>query len=222
MKRIILSSIIVVLAICSIFFLKYTKNNKDIKKYELFTPVCGNMQVDIIGEGIVVPRDLDNYEYNYLDFQMEVDETDIPKIAENMEAIITLNAFEGSKLKGHIKDIAMEGDVTNDISTFKVILSIDEEIEKLRAGMTGYACITTEKRENVLYVPIEAIYSEENDKYIIIQSGDIYEKVQVETGISNEDYIEIKSGLTEENNVQLQIAVDDDYVNKFIPKIFRS
>ena len=62
MKRIILSSIIVVLAICSIFFLKYNNNNKDIKKYELFTPVCGNMQVDIIGEGIVVPRDLDNYE----------------------------------------------------------------------------------------------------------------------------------------------------------------
>lgn len=222
MKKIILSIIIVILAICSVYVFNYNKKKENIKRYELFTPVYGSLQVDIIGNGIVIPRDLDSDGYDNLEFQIEVDETDIPKIDENMEAMIILNAFEERKFNGHIKEIAMEGDVTNDISTFKVIISIDENIEKLRAGMTGYAYITADKRENVLYVPIEAIYNEENNKYVIIQQGDIYEKVQVETGINNEDYIEIKSGLTEENNVQLPIEIEDDYVNRFIPKMFRS
>lgn len=222
-KRII--SVIVlgltILILCSMYIIGQSKKENNQDKYEMVSPIIGELEVNVVGSGVVIPKDLDNEEYSDLEFQIEIDEVDVPKIDENMQALITLNAFEERNFMGTVKDIAMEGDVMNDISTFKVILSIDEEIEKLRAGMTGYASICAEKKENVMYVPIEGVYKDIEGKYVLIRSGDKYEKVIVETGINNEDYIEITSGLTEENDIQLPIEKDTNYINKFVPKIFR-
>lgn len=212
---------LIILILCSMYIMNQDKKDNNQNKYEMVSPIIGELEVNVVGSGVVIPRDIDNEDYSDLEFQIEVDEVDVPKIDGNMQAVIILNAFEERNFEGTVKEIAMEGDVMNDISTFKVILSIDEEIEKLRAGMTGYASILAEKKENVMYVPIEGVYNDGKDKYVIIQSGDKYEKVIVETGINNEDYIEIKSGLTEENDIQLPIERDTNYINKFVPKIFR-
>ena len=217
----IVLTIFILVAVSAAIFSLYDKND-DITEFEIFTPIIGDITLEVIGNGFMTFNEFEDIGEEDLQFQMEVNEMDVPKIEENMDVIVSLNAFENKKYKGIVSEISDEGDVENDIATFKVLIDMVEKEEKSRAGMTGYASIILDKSENVICVPIEGIYNDGSDKYVLVQSGDNTEKVYVETGIYNDEYVEIKSGLTEENKIQIPLEEDSDYVNKFVPKVFKS
>ena len=61
------------------------------------------------------------------------------------------------------------------------------------------------KAENIVAVPIEAVQTANNQSYVVVVNSDgTTENVNVETGISNEAYTEIKSGLTGNETVQMK------------------
>lgn len=75
--------------------------------------------------------------------------------------------------------------------------------------MSAEASILTARKENTLYVPLDAIYTANNQKYVIVstastdnQSSGTKQKT-VETGLANEDYVEVTKGITEGDIVQL-------------------
>ena len=62
--------------------------------------------------------------------------------------------------------------------------------------MSANCAVILEKAENVIVVPKEAIQTSNNTKYVVVVNEDgSTENVTVETGISNDAYTEIKSGL---------------------------
>ena len=69
--------------------------------------------------------------------------------------------------------------------------------------MSGSVSITVEKAENVIAVPIEAIQTENDTKYVVVVSGNETTNVTVETGISNAAYVEVKSGLDGSETVRM-------------------
>ena len=77
--------------------------------------------------------------------------------------------------------------------------------------MSTEASITIENKENALYVPVEAVYKSGDEKYVLVpatsdDSTQSTKKVTVETGISNDTYVEITSGLAEGDTVQIPIV----------------
>ena len=77
------------------------------------------------------------------------------------------------------------------------------------SGMTGTAEISLEKAENVIGIPVDAVHVTNNENYVTVQSGDETSEVAVETGISNDSYIEIKSGLSAGDVVVVPVSSDD-------------
>ena len=58
--------------------------------------------------------------------------------------------------------------------------------------------------ENVVAVPLEAVQTSDDGKYVIVVNDDgSTSEVSVETGISNDAYIQIKSGISEGTTVQM-------------------
>lgn len=74
----------------------------------------------------------------------------------------------------------------------------------LKIGMSASCEIIIEKAENVVAVPLEAVQTSYGGKYVIVVNDDgSTSEVSVETGISNDAYIQIKSGISEGTTVQM-------------------
>jgi HlyD family secretion protein len=99
-----------------------------------------------------------------LEAEVEVDETDIPFVALGQEAKVTIDAVEDRTFRGHVTEIGNSPIQTNaqqggqrQATTFKVVITLDEQVPNVRPGFTCTAEITTSKKQNVTSVPIQAL-----------------------------------------------------------------
>jgi HlyD family secretion protein len=157
---------------------------------------------DSVTSGEVVAHVTD---YSGLQTAVQIDELDISKIQKGQTVNLKVSAFPDEKYTGKVTDIAREGTSSNGISTFTVTITIDK-IANLKVGMSVEASILTESKQNVIYVPLDAVHSSNGKKYVyVVSSNDTSNttKKTVETGIANEDYVEITEGLSAGDTVQL-------------------
>lgn len=142
---------------------------------------------------------------NYKDLQttVKIDELDISKIKKGQTAEVTANAFPDTTFAGKVTDIAEEGDVSNGVSTFNVTVHLTSP-KNFKVGMTTEAKILTASKDNVLYVPVEAVHTNGKQKFVMVKSSDgQITSQEVKTGINNDSYVEITSGLQEGQQVRL-------------------
>jgi HlyD family secretion protein len=110
-----------------------------------------------------------------LEAEVEVDETEIPSVSLGQLAKVTIDAIPDRTFKGHVTEVGNSPIQTTtnqnqgqrQATTFKVVITIDEEVPDVRPGFTCTAEITTATRKNVVSVPIQALTVREmlyNDK----------------------------------------------------------
>ena len=109
-----------------------------------------------------------------IEAEVEVDETEIPAVALNQEAKVTIDAVPDRTFTGHVTEIGNSPVQTTtqntgqrQATTFKVVITLDEPVPDIRPGFTCTAEITTAKRKDVVSVPIQALTVREmlyNDK----------------------------------------------------------
>ncbi|HEV8393485.1 MAG TPA: efflux RND transporter periplasmic adaptor subunit [Vicinamibacterales bacterium] len=99
-----------------------------------------------------------------LEAEIEVDETDIPNVSLGQVAKVKIDAVPDREFKGHVTEIANSPIQTSTNSTgqrqattFKVVVTIDEQVPDVRPGFTCTAEITTATRKGVVSVPIQAL-----------------------------------------------------------------
>jgi HlyD family secretion protein len=102
--------------------------------------------------------------------EVKVDETDIVNVKLGQPVDVTIDAFPGRILKGHVTEVGDQallrttGVATSQSTTgteeakdFKVVVTIDNAPSDLRPGLSCNAKITTANKPNVLTVPIQAL-----------------------------------------------------------------
>jgi HlyD family secretion protein len=100
-----------------------------------------------------------------LEAEVEVDETDIPTVQLGQAATVSIDAVPDRKFKGHVTEIGNSPIQTGtgaqagqrQATTFRVVITIDEEVPDVRPGFTCTAEITTATRKNSVSVPIQAL-----------------------------------------------------------------
>jgi HlyD family secretion protein len=99
-----------------------------------------------------------------LEAEVEVDETDIPLVAIGQEAKVTVDAVEDRTFRGRVTEIGNSPIQTNaqqggqrQATTFRVVVTLDEEVPNVRPGFTCTVEITTSKKKSVTSVPIQAL-----------------------------------------------------------------
>jgi HlyD family secretion protein len=133
--------------------------------------------------------------------EVSVDEIDIEKVEEGQPVEITLDALPDTILEGVISEIAPTA-VTSGVGvvTYLVTINIDAGDVALKPGMTANATIITDLLDNVLVVPNWAIRLDRETGQALVNrltvTGDI-EEVPVVTGLRNEQFSEVISGLNE-------------------------
>ena len=97
-----------------------------------------------------------------IEAEVEVDETDIPSIELGQLAIVTIDALPDDEFTGVVTEIgnspiqAGGRGAGTQATTFKVVVTLDDEIPAVRPGFTCTADITTAFRTASLSIPIQA------------------------------------------------------------------
>ncbi|MFJ8258835.1 efflux RND transporter periplasmic adaptor subunit [Peribacillus asahii] len=178
-------------------------------------PFAGTVTtIDVEAGDRVASQDVVAHVTNYKKLQtvISVDELDVSSVKKGQQVELTASAFEDEKYTGKVKTVAKEGTYENGVSSFDVTISIDKPGD-LRVGMSTEAKVLTKSAEDTLYVPIEAVQLDGEERYVNLATSDSEDasttKQVVETGMNNEKYIEITSGLKEGDIVSLPITISN-------------
>lgn len=132
-----------------------------------------------------------------LQAEINLDETDVARIALDTPVSITVDAFPGAELSGEVIEIASSADVQSGVVLYPVTVRVNPSDLPLRSGMTVNVTITIEKHENTLIVPFRAIETEGGQAYVTRITAAGSQRVSVTLGLVTDTQIEILSGVFE-------------------------
>ena len=204
--------------------LSMSDTQKQMENYTITSPISGTVIQKNVKAGDTVGTDTTAsetlctiYDLSYLEMTLNVDELEILSIKEGQTVTITADAISDRTFTGVVTSVSAAGTTTGGTTTYPVTIRIDDTGDLL-PGMNATAEIVTESADNVLSVPNAAIT---RGNYVLVTKDspsaanaddsmtapDGYVYVKVETGVSDDDYIAITSGLTAEDTV----AYDSSY-----------
>jgi HlyD family secretion protein len=128
-----------------------------------------------------------------------VDEIDVGKLNEGMEAEIEVGAIPDSKINGVVKKISPKAHKEEGATMFEIEIEIEQTGEHfLRAGYSANANIIITKAEDILVIPERLVTVEDSVSTVQVQDSlGIVASREVETGLSDGINIEILAGLDE-------------------------
>ena len=140
--------------------------------------------------------------------ETSVSEADIGKVKEGQEVEYTLDGYPDSIFKGTVTQVRLSPVTESNVVTYTVVIEVDNQEGKLLPGMTANVSIITSKKEDVLTVPNVALkftLADNKKKYeqkgIWINKKGKPTRINVETGVSDDTYIEIISDELKEGDI---------------------
>ena len=162
------------------------------------------------------------YDLSYLEMVINVDELQIGALSVGQKVQITADAVADKTYVGTVTRVSMKGSSSGGTTTYPITIRIDNT-DGLRPGMNANAEIVVAEASNALVVPNAAVI---RGGYVLVSkkspsaanavedmdAPEGYVYVKVETGVSDDSYTEIKSGLQEDDTVAYDTSsVSDDY-----------
>ncbi|MEZ4702370.1 MAG: efflux RND transporter periplasmic adaptor subunit [Rhodothermales bacterium] len=153
---------------------------------------------------------------NDLIFRGTVDEIDVGRLKEGMNALIKVGALPNAEVKGLLARIWLKAEKEDNSTVFPVELEIASATEQalkspegnpvnvvLRAGYSANAEIIIEQRENVLLIPERVIeFSGDTARVNILLADNSLEERIIQTGLSDAIQIEVLSGVEEGQKIR--------------------
>lgn len=141
---------------------------------------------------------------NTMTLTVAVDEADISSVKTGMLAEITVNALPDEVFEGEITRVAKTGSGNGGSSKFDVEITLDRQGEML-SGMSASAVISLYEKMDVLTLPAAAL-TEDGGKTVVYtaldkKTGEPINPVEVTTGLSDGETVEILSGLQSGDSV---------------------
>ena len=151
------------------------------------------------------------YDLSYLEMNINVDELQISSISVGQQVQITADAVPDKTYVGTVTRVSMKGTSNGGTTTYPVSIRIDDT-DGLRPGMNANAEIVVAEAKNALVVPNAAVV---RGSYVLVTKdspsaanadttmeapeGFVY--VPVKTGVSDDDYTQIVSGIQEGDTI---------------------
>ena len=137
-------------------------------------------------------------------FEGQVDESEVGKIGEGMDLILSVGAIEDEKFDAKLEFISPKGESTDGAIKFDIKAAIVlKENVFLRAGFSATADIVLQKKESVLAIRESNLIFEEEEVFVEIETADQqFEKREIKVGLSDGINIEVESGLKEQDKIK--------------------
>lgn len=193
--------------------LSMENTQKQLENYTITSPISGTI-IDKeykAGDTVESGKTLCTiYDLSYLEMTLSIDELDISTVEVGQAVQITADAVEGKTFTGTVTKVSVAGTTSGGITSYPVTVRIDEA-DELLPGMNVDAEIVLEEAADTLAIPSSAVTRGSGNTSLVLVTQDSpsaanaveqeapegYAYVQVETGISDDSYVQILSGLQE-------------------------
>ena len=146
--------------------------------------------------------------------EVQISESEINKVQKGQEVEIQLSAFEDKTYTGSITSINNAGTYSSSGTTFSATIEFENDGE-VKIGMSASCTIVLEKAENCIAIPINAVQTSDEQKYVVVVNEDGTTKnVNIQTGISNDSYVQVTEGLSGGEKIQMVEIVTTNNSNK--------
>ena len=141
-----------------------------------------------------------------MEVYVNVNENDIADISIDDPVSIEVDAYDGKKFMGKVKEVAYASSVSSggsqqQVTNFQVKIQMLEVVEGMRPGMSATVDIITAESLNALSIPIQSLTSSRSMKkgtnVVFVYNNNIVNERVVETGIVGDRDYEVLSGLEE-------------------------
>jgi len=176
------------------------KAREALRQTKLLAPWDGVVTGVYVEEGEVVPayrRLLSLADTSKWEIEAEIDELDVGKVSPGQQVLISFDAFPTVELKGLLEEIEPAPVAERGSIIYKAHISFDPDTLPMRINLSVNLRIIVGHREGVLLVPRAAIRQMGTKEAVkILREGKV-EMVEVTTGLSDGENVEIIRGLEE-------------------------
>ncbi|MCP8967554.1 efflux RND transporter periplasmic adaptor subunit [Ectobacillus ponti] len=168
---------------------------------------------------------LDNSDAAQIQVSAQVSQSDIGKLQKGMTAAINTSAYDNKTFTGQVDTISPAATTQSGVTTYNVLLTVDNSGHELKPGMTTNVTVEIGKHTNVLYIPTAALRDFNGKSGVLVEgtastnssatrssnnsgtgsrslpSGVRFKSVEV--GFYSTDKVEITSGLAEGDRVAI-------------------
>lgn len=137
-------------------------------------------------------------------------ESQIGLIRKGMAARVLSPFLKGKEMESKVEIVGTE--VNPQSRTVEVWLRVRNPDERLKVNMTVNVFFLSEKMEEAIAVPKQAVLGTGGERFVFVVEGETYLRTPVVTGIENDRWIEVVEGLAPgdvvviQGNYQLQFA----------------
>lgn len=148
-----------------------------------------------------------------LGVEISIHESHIKKVELGQLVHITAESVPDVTLAGRISKVAVLPDsnasrYNPSLKVYPATVEIEGSHDFLKPGMTAKAEIIVEELEDIVYVPVQSVFTENDEHFVFAKTRSGYERRPVEIGLHNDDFIEIADGVSEAEDVYLRMPGD--------------
>jgi HlyD family secretion protein len=183
--------------------------------YTITAPISGKVIKKSIKTGDKITKSTSGstvlaviYDMSNYTFEMSVDELDVKSVKVGQSVTVTADAVSGKKFSGTVTNVSLQSATADGVTNYPVTVTLNDGLDELLPGMNVDGVITLEEAKDVISIPVDALMRGNTvyvkDASVKENNGPVpagFRSVEVTTGLISEDYVEIKTGLTEGEEV---------------------
>ncbi len=133
-----------------------------------------------------------------------MNQADVIRLKAGQKVDVQVQAVPGLTMVGMVERVAPQATLKNNIKGFATQIRLKNIDPRVRPGMTANMTIPVASAENVLAIPIAAVFTEQGERYAYVRTGDQqFEMRPIELGISDYQFAQITGGLSDGEVVSL-------------------
>jgi HlyD family secretion protein len=157
-------------------------------------------------------------------FEMLVDELDVKSVKAGQSVNITADAVSGKTFSGTVTNVSLQSSTSNGVTNYPVTVTLNDGLDELLPGMNVDGVIILDEAKDVIAIPADSLM---RGNTVYVKDDSVKEKignvpagfrsVEVSAGLISKDYVEIKSGLTEGEEVYVAQSSVEKTSNNMMP-----
>lgn len=141
-----------------------------------------------------------------MQIETQVDESDIGKVQVGQKVTFTVDASPGKTFTGVVSNVSSKANVQQNVVYYNVLIDVDSPEGLLKPTMTARVSIAVGESTNTIVIPLSAVKSNNGQSYVVVMKDGKSQNVPVTTGLTNDDKVEILSGLNEGDQIVMTQA----------------
>lgn len=139
--------------------------------------------------------------------KVAVHESVLDQTKSGLTASVRIDADPDTAYQGTVRSVAVlptqDSGMSSDVKVYDTIVTVDDDVEHLKPGMTAIVEIHVQRLEDVISVPVQAVVQEEASTWCYVESNEGLQRRDVKLGICNDSHVEVLEGLATDERIVL-------------------